>query len=1076
MLSQNLFIKNYTTANGLISNDILWISQDKSGTIWIGSPMGLESYDGTRHAQTRMFVEGGEAARSVWRSPKSDTLVVGSEKGYVAVCIDGWSWYSLLEQKLRQRIKGSITAILFDSEKSLWAGVDGLGLLLIPPEGRPLDSRNRPNSLLDSLLWSTVQVQFKGRTIHSILETSEKTVLVGTDQGVFEIARGNRNSVRTPIPGLQRTRVNAIIETRSGDRWFATDNGLYHVRRETVTHYLQKNGLPENSVTSVVEDLDGEVWIGTRNAGLAFLSGNNFRTYTIDNGLTSNRIHSLFVDREGNVWVATDNGVSKILRQRYESFANVPQLRDLKFHSVAKDYRGRMWFGIVGGVVMFDGTFHIYRGDSRLRNHSISQIFEDSRRRLWLNAGTALARLSGSTFSVLEDKNITEQSPIAQILEDSKGTIWVASTSRLYTVMGEKLSPVAEFPTRCFDFTVDPREGIWVSGNEGTWRYTTSTSKKVTDGSGTLFGGSDNNIWLVQNSGISVIRRNNNDSVQNLPNPEPPGVRYGAYFYNVGCEDRQGRRWFATNLSMQLLTARGLEVVQTMSVPLYSQRMLEDADGFLWLLSYKGLVRFNTVFRSFALSSALTTVTVGNRTTLDFNPIVPRVAPDNDGNLWVATGPTIVKLYRRPMLNVKPYVSISKILLPTSVILPGRSWQSNTVIEIDRADPWLRYWYDSEGQTAAQSFEQDDTVRILSSNSLPQFEFKGVSFSDEEDVRYQYRLDNFDEEWSALAKSTKAEYPKLPDGAYTFRVRAIDGNGAMSDERRLSLIVTSPFWKASWFWVYAAITLSYGSARLYRRRMSRLRLRHRQETERAVLTNELQMARKIQLGMLPVDTPKGKGFEIAAKSIPASEVGGDFYDFAEVADEVYSIAIGDVSGHGLTGAMIVGMARTSLRFAMKTMKSPGEILTLANTRLYDDIKRNLFVAVFFSQLDFKTRTFAYTNAGQVMPLLCRKGKAKFLPYSAGDRFPLGAIPESKYRHEKIQLQKGDVLLLYTDGLVEAMNVRREEYGFDRLQHSLELLASGSPADIQEALLEEVNRFTGAVEKQDDVTIVVVKAV
>ncbi len=1076
VLSQKLFIKNYTTANGLISNDIFWISQDKPGRIWIGSALGLEWYDGKNHVQRPMSLEGGDAVHSVWRSAKEDTLIFGADGGFLAFGGQEWRTYSLLQEEVRGRIKGSVTALLYDSDNRLWAGIEGLGLLLVPAEGRPLDMQSRPNILLDSLLFSTAQVHLRGRTICSILETAYKSVLIGTDQGAVEVPRGDWGLARNPIPGFQRGRVNAIMESKSGDIWFGTDNGLYLRRHGALKHYSRGNGLPENTVTSIAENLDGEIWLGMRYAGLALMNGNTFRKYTAENGLTSNRIRSLFIDREGNVWVATDNGVSKILKQRYESFADVPQLRDLKFHSVARDHTGRMWFGASGGVVMYDGAFHVYRGDVRLRNHVVSQIYEDRRHNLWLNAGTALAQFSGSSFRIFGDTNITEQSPIAQIIEDASGSIWLASTSRLFRVVGGKLSRATEFPSRCYDFTADPREGIWVSGNEGTWHYTKGSLKKIENTGGTLFADSDKNIWLIRSSGVAVIRRNDNDSVQNLPTPEPLIGGSGVNSYIVGYEDRQGQKWFATNLSLQLLTPSGLETVQSETIPLYSQRMLEDADGYLWLLSDKGLVRFNTVTRSFCMSSALTNATAGNRMATGFDGNVPPAAMDKDGNLWVATGPTIVKLYRRSTPDVKPYVFISRVVLPTFVILPGHSWWSGGRIEIARKDPWMRYWYDEGGDGLDRSFEPDDTVRVLGNNSFLEFEFKGISFSDEDDIRYQFRLDNFDGGWSPVSKDVNASYPNLKDGLYTFHVRSINGNGNISDERRLSLIVTSPFWKATWFWIYAGIALLYGAGRLYQRRMARLRLHHREETERAVLSNEMQMARKIQLGMLPMETPKGKGFEIAAKSIPAREVGGDFYDFAEVADEVYTIAVGDVSGHGLTGAMIVGMARTSLRFAMKTMKSPGDILTLANTRLYDDIKRNSFVAVFFSQLDFKTRTFAYTNAGQVMPLLCRKGKAKFLPYSSGDRFPLGAISESKYRQEKVKLQKGDVLLLYTDGLVEAMNDRKEEFGFDRLQHSLELLAPGSPADIQDGLIAEVNKFSGAVEKQDDVTLVVVKAV
>lgn len=241
------------------------------------------------------------------------------------------------------------------------------------------------------------------------------------------------------------------------------------------------------------------------------------------------------------------------------------------------------------------------------------------------------------------------------------------------------------------------------------------------------------------------------------------------------------------------------------------------------------------------------------------------------------------------------------------------------------------------------------------------------------------------------------------------------------------------------------------------------------------LWQELEIARTMQTQMLPSHSPRIPGVELEAKSLPATEVGGDFYDFLAVDNGRYGVIIGDISGKGLSGAMVMGAAMSSIRFAAENSRNTADILARANQRLSKDLHANMFVAAFLAILDPTRRHLSYTNAGQPTPLLCRQGRVDFLPEDRmGDRFPLGIRPQTKYRQLDMALQPGDLLVFYTDGIVDVMNGHGEPYGFARLRQTVQQHLHRSLAEIIAAVVADAERYVGAGHPQDDLTLLLVK--
>jgi len=240
---------------------------------------------------------------------------------------------------------------------------------------------------------------------------------------------------------------------------------------------------------------------------------------------------------------------------------------------------------------------------------------------------------------------------------------------------------------------------------------------------------------------------------------------------------------------------------------------------------------------------------------------------------------------------------------------------------------------------------------------------------------------------------------------------------------------------------------------------------------------ELGIARRLQKEMLPQGHPQLPGAVIEAQSIPANEVGGDFYDIIPLDENRFAIAIGDVSGKGISGAIGMSSAMSALRFAADMRKSTDEILELANRRLVRDILRTMFVAVFFGIYDRKTHELYYTNAGQTMPILLRKQKADFLVQSDADSFPLGIRPEVTFKEQTFDVEAGDILICYTDGIVELANETGngyQPYGFERFKNAIEANAKRNLPEMLRHLIQDAEHFSGSDNHADDITLVILR--
>jgi serine phosphatase RsbU (regulator of sigma subunit) len=251
-----------------------------------------------------------------------------------------------------------------------------------------------------------------------------------------------------------------------------------------------------------------------------------------------------------------------------------------------------------------------------------------------------------------------------------------------------------------------------------------------------------------------------------------------------------------------------------------------------------------------------------------------------------------------------------------------------------------------------------------------------------------------------------------------------------------------------------------------------VRQQQQEAQERERIEQELRVARLIQQTLLPKTLPGLPGYDVAAYYQPAREVGGDFYDFLELEDGRLGLVVGDVTDKGVPAALVMATTRTLLRAAAQRLFSPGEVLRLSNDALVTDIPPNMFITCLYAILDVESGRLVYANAGHDLPYRRRRaGRSESAEELRATGMPLGLMPGMSYEEKEIVLERGESVLFYSDGLVEAHDPHREMFGFPRLQGLVGTHRSGGSSLIG-FLLSELTRFTGeGWDQEDDITLV-----
>ena len=247
--------------------------------------------------------------------------------------------------------------------------------------------------------------------------------------------------------------------------------------------------------------------------------------------------------------------------------------------------------------------------------------------------------------------------------------------------------------------------------------------------------------------------------------------------------------------------------------------------------------------------------------------------------------------------------------------------------------------------------------------------------------------------------------------------------------------------------------------------------------EKKRLDHDLEIARDIQRILLPAEAPAINGFQISGINVPARQVSGDYFDYIRVDDERLGVVIADVSGKGIPASLIMAICRSVLRAEAARNPSPADVLRKVNRQLYPDIKEDMFISMAYLILDHQRDGVTLARAGHDAPLLYKGHSQAVTPVKSPGMvvgIDSGNVFDRLTVDFAVPLERDDCLILYTDGVTEALNTDGDEFGLDRMIQSVRASATDGAQTIVKRIIEDVRNFAGSFPQNDDITVIAIR--
>ena len=535
------FFTHFTTKEGLSGNSVLSMLQDRNGDIWFATTEGLSKYDGKSF--THYSPKEGLCDNTILSilQDKSGNLWFGSGEHGVSK-YDGKSFSNFSESE--GLINNTVFCILQDRDENIWFGTNG-GVSCY--NGKSFSNYTDHEGLSDN-------------KIYSIFQDSSGAYWFGTGRGITKLTfnvsepdeklNSSKRGVFTHITendGLRNDLVYSILNDKSGNLWFGTNEGVSKYGGSLFTHYTRNEGLNNNKVFSILKDKSGNLWFGTFGGGITRYDGKSFLNYTEKEGLANDKVFSMFQDKSGNIWFGTyGGGVSKYDGKSFTNFTQKEGLSNNKVFCIAQDKPGNLWFGTYGGgVSKYDGqSFTNYTVKEGLCNNSVLCILKDRNGNLWFGTDgggvsnlilekpdklhentTIKSQLSVPQFINYSTKDGLPNNYVFSIFQDNDENIW----------FGTGGGGVAKFDGKYFTYYTE-NEGL---SNNNVLSITQDKN---------------DNLWFGTRFGLSKLKSGAlNVNANNTGLPLFNNFEYEDGFLGIGCnrgaicQDKTGTIWIGTN-------------------------------------------------------------------------------------------------------------------------------------------------------------------------------------------------------------------------------------------------------------------------------------------------------------------------------------------------------------------------------------------------------------------------------------------------------------------------------------------------------------------------------------------------
>jgi len=1016
-----------TTKDGLVHNHISAIHQVIDGTFWIGTLGGLSHYNGQNFINFTM-AEG----------------LVSNAVSDIHQSSDGMLWITTKDTETGKKNffdTGSGTGICrYDGRRFTNFSMD---------DGLASDLVNDVHQSQDGSLWFAT--------------TSQRLGFRQINGGISRYD-GRTFSTYTTQDGLVSNNVNCIAESQDGMIWFATEQGISGYDGKKFTNHTVDDGLPANRITTVLQTQDSALWFAT-NRGLVRYYQNRFVIFQQIGSSPNNEVITLFESDDGTIWVSNQSGGLSAYTQQIIHFGPKDGLANNQINLVHKARDGSLWFGSArGGLSRFDGKgFSNFLPTTDLPNVHIIAITETNNGTLWFGYRGGASSFDGQTFQHLSVEDGLGYS-VHAVHEDKDTNMWFGTWSEgrsLSTYKGQRLQ------------TFKPSDGL--------------ATNNVT----TIYQSADDNLWLAT-YGKGVFRYNGEKFTQfTMEDGLASDIISSIFVTDSFIESMDGTLWCRSlNGPLSRFDGQRFKVV-TLQDGFVSNMVncnYKSKDGSVWFGTDGGVTKYDG--KKFV--SITTTDGLGDNQ-------ITTIYEASDGILWFGTKNGGASLYDG---NVANYLD-TRDGLPDNYVIQitgdnqGRVYigtgNENTFSFNTKAMGLFTRYQRSNAKPIAvidwvktdELYTNLDDLPPIVSGNLVAFKFRAIDFKTlASKRRYQYRIREF-QDWSPATINNTYEQKFNQPGQYTFEVRAIDRDLRYSEATSVNFQIVAPWFLNGWIVFPAAgsVLLTFALAlvngiRYYRQRRESEQLRDKilkQERDtRLALESELADAHQMQMALLPESAPVVPGLKIAGRNIGAKEVGGDFFDYLQH-DERFVIAVGDVSGKGLKGAMNAVMTNGILKLSTEHQDTPGEIMSEVNKSLCQSMEQDMNVTMVLAQFEPQRKSMTLVNAGQHAYPLLKRGKSVEPVKAKG--LALGMIPSIPYKALTLELQSGDLLLFMTDGITEPRNsegLMYEESG--RFHQVISQLSDDLTAEgVVESIIQDViDYMVDEEERDDDITLVAVK--
>ncbi|MDB5035112.1 MAG: hypothetical protein JWQ98_2353 [Chlorobi bacterium] len=793
-MAQEYNFKNISVADGLAQSQVYSMCEDRRGNIWFGTRGGgISRYDGVAFAS------------------------YGEENGL----IDNY-----------------VRAILEDRSGALWIGTDhGVSRY----DGRRFASFTSRQGLFDN-------------AVVAIAQDSSGALWFGADPGGLARLDGGRTTRFTRADGLPGINIRSLFVDRNGRVWVGTENGIAVYEKGKFTSYTSSNGLPHASISDVAQDPAGILWIATYGGGIVRFDGATFTSYTVRDGLSNNTVLTIKADETGTIWAGTGGGgVNRIRDGAITVFSETEGLCNNVIVSILKDSDGDLWFGSSGGgVSRLDGErfVHFTEKQGKLGNW-IYAIYQDDDGSIWFgNSFGGVTRYDGKIYTRYSEKDHFTAGKVKCIVQDRKKRLWfgtVGNGAFVYEHGIFRHLDAADGMRGSFvnAITEDAAGDIWFACSDaGIIRYrepgTGDTARRFLNLGKTaalgwmrvydILAGDNGELW-AGTDGSGLLR------VRDVTGPSPVVTVYttrdglSSNTIRTIARDSSGNILFGTGGGgLMMHNGSGFRIIRKQqgisSNNIYS--LVVDRDKRIWLGSEKGIDRIMvdawrvTGVKHYGKAEGITGVeTTQNATCLD-----------REGNIWFGTIQGAVRYDPRQDRpdNTPPKTHIKEIRLFFDDISTTRFADSIT--------PWYPI-------PVGLDLPYDQ-------NHLS-FDFVGIGQRNPDAVRYQWKMDGLEHDWSPRSAEHAAVYSNLPPGSYTFTVRSYNEDGIGGTPEEFHFTIHPPFWGTWWFTTLAVLLAIGGIIGVFIWRLRAVRLkgereRHDIEMRRDIV--ELQQ-KSLRLSMNP---------------------------------------------------------------------------------------------------------------------------------------------------------------------------------------------------------------------------------